>query len=121
MNRLNQLRRLNLYNNVRTFSGTNLLRNTQTQIQKNQPSSASDVKAPDMKNLSQIQGIYMNKINKRNEERYLREKKLRKHYRITGSLLFAFVLSVYFYTMYAIQQEKFLDDFDVPEPPANKS
>lgn len=61
--------------------------------------------------------IYMKKLNERNLERYAKEKQLQKHYKISGAVLFAVVLSVYFYTMYAINQEKFLDDFTVPEPP----
>ncbi len=69
------------------------------------------------RSLSQIEQIYMNKINERNQERYLKEKKIKLHYRVTATLLVGFVLSVYFYSMFAIRQEKFLDDFDVPEPP----
>ena len=60
---------------------------------------------------------YMRKINERNMERYVKEKTLRKHYRIVGAILFGFVISIYSYTMFAINQEKFLDDFDIPEPP----
>lgn len=71
----------------------------------------------DQKALSIAEQNYIRKISERNLERYKREQTLRKHYRVTGALLFGFVLSVYGYTMYAINQEKFLDDFDVPEPP----
>lgn len=79
---------------------------------------AATVPKPEAKRtLSQIEQMYMNKIKERNDERYLKEKKVKIHYRVTGSLLVLFVLSVYFYTMFAIRQEKFLDDFDVPEPP----
>jgi hypothetical protein len=80
--------------------------------------SATAVSQPEVKRtLSQIEQMYMNKIKERNDERYLKEKKVKIHYRVTGTLLVLFVLSVYFYTMFAIRQEKFLDDFDVPEPP----
>lgn len=76
---------------------------------------------PDIKNqmhkLSSMQSAYMEKLNKKTLEKHTREKRLKKHYRITGSLLFAFVISVYFYSMYAVSQEKFLDDFQVPTPP----
>ena len=34
---------------------------------------------------------------------------------ILGSC-FAIAISIYAYTMYAIKQEKFLDDFDMPDP-----
>jgi len=34
---------------------------------------------------------------------------------ISGSC-FTIALTIYGYTMYAIKQEKFLDDFDMPDP-----
>jgi hypothetical protein len=83
----------------------------------NTKSAAAVLKPEAKRTLSQIEQMYMNKIKERNDERYLKEKKVKLHYRVTGSLLVLFVLSVYFYTMFAIRQEKFLDDFDVPEPP----
>jgi hypothetical protein len=61
--------------------------------------------------------MYIGKLNVKNKERYQKEKKLLKHYRITGAILISIALSVYAYTMYAIRQEKFLDDFDEPELP----
>jgi hypothetical protein len=75
------------------------------------------MKKIDPKSLSKVEQMYIEKLNKRNTERFEKEKRLRKHYRIVGTFLFGFVLSVYFYTMYAISQEKFLDDFEVPSPP----
>ena len=36
-----------------------------------------------------------------------------------GGFLFTFVLAVYFYSMYAVKQEKFLDDFKMPNQPTN--
>lgn len=35
--------------------------------------------------------------------------------RISGAVLSATALGIYFYTMYAVKQETFLDDFDEPE------
>ena len=69
------------------------------------------------KQLASIEQMYMNKINKRNAERFEKEKKTQFHYRVTGAILISCALSIYAYTMYSIRQEKFLDDFDVPEPP----
>ena len=71
----------------------------------------------DNKALSIAEQNYIRKIRERNFERYRKEQTLRKHYRITGALLLVFFLSVYGYTMYVISQEKFLDDFEEPEPP----
>lgn len=87
---------------------------------KKQPAATATATTADvesMKNLASIQSAYMDKLNKRTTEKHQREKRLKTHYRITGTLLATFVLTVYFYSMYAVSQEKFLDDFQVPEPP----
>jgi len=68
-------------------------------------------------NISNIEQMYMKKLQEKNAERYAKEKVLRRRYNITGSALALFVFGVYFYTMFSIKQEKFLDDFEVPEPP----
>ena len=61
--------------------------------------------------------MYASRLNTRNREEYERAKKVKNFNKILGVALGAFCLSVYGYTMFAISQEKFLDDFDVPEPP----
>ena len=33
---------------------------------------------------------------------------------VTGIALFSFAFSIYIYTMFAVKQEVFLDDFEVP-------
>jgi cytochrome c oxidase assembly factor 3 len=68
-------------------------------------------------NMSNIEQMYMKKLQEKNAERYAKERVLRRRYNITGVALSLFVFSVYFYTMFSIKQEKFLDDFEVPEPP----
>jgi hypothetical protein len=68
-------------------------------------------------NMSNIEQMYMKKLQEKNAERYAKEKILRRRYNITGVALSLFVFGVYFYTMFSIKQEKFLDDFEVPEPP----
>jgi hypothetical protein len=73
--------------------------------------------AKDMAKLSPDQKIYIEKLVKKNEERFELQKKLKKHYNITGFVLFSIVISIYLYTIYSIKQEKFLEDFDIPEPP----
>ena len=91
------------------------LADAQTQITNTKPSAEAVEKQ--MRNLASIQTVYMDKLNQKRMEKHQKEKRLRTHYRITGSLLFAFVISVYFYSMYAVSQEKFLDDFEVPKAP----
>lgn len=73
--------------------------------------------AKDWSSLNKTQQMYIQKMIEKNNERYAKEKKLRTHYRISAGVLFTIVFSIYFYSMYAVKQEKFLDDFDVPTPP----
>ena len=71
----------------------------------------------EMASLPEAQQMYIKRIIAKNNERYEKEKKLKLHHRISGAILFSVVFSIYFYSMYAVKQEKFLDDFDMPEPP----
>lgn len=97
--------------NLRSLLTTPVVFDAETQV----------VKKPGMdkqlQNITSLQNAYMEKLNKQASEKRENEKRLRKHYRITGTILFTFVISVYIYSMYAVSQEKFLDDFDVPQPP----
>ena len=61
--------------------------------------------------------MYASKLNAKKLDEYQKVQKVKTYNRLVGALLATFVLGVYGYTMFAISQEKFLDDFDVPEPP----
>lgn len=70
------------------------------------------------KDSAKIKNIHfslMNEIEKQNSERVKRLVKLRRSNRILGCLLGGVVFSIYFYTIYSVKQERFLDDFDEPE------
>nr|XP_050852267.1 cytochrome c oxidase assembly factor 3, mitochondrial [Vespula vulgaris]XP_050852268.1 cytochrome c oxidase assembly factor 3, mitochondrial [Vespula vulgaris] len=70
------------------------------------------------KDRAKIKNIHislMNEIEKQNSERVKQLMKLRRSNRILGSILGVTVLSIYFYTIYTVKQEKFLDDFNEPE------
>lgn len=69
--------------------------------------------------LSQIELDFMRIIEKQNLERVQKLKRVRKNNIITGCLLGTGVLSIYLYSMFAVQQEKFLDDFSEPEKTVN--
>lgn len=99
---------------------TSHLRLADAQTQITNSKSSADAVEKQMRNLASIQTVYMDKLNQKRMEKHQKEKRLRTHYRITGSLLFAFVISVYFYSMYAVSQEKFLDDFEVPKAPTKQ-
>ena len=100
----------------------NTAKNFQTQSKSSQtlnnpiknPISLNEI---DQKKLSPAMQMYANKINAKNVEEFNKMKKVKSYNRIVAGLLATFVLGVYGYTMFAISQEKFLDDFDVPEPP----
>lgn len=69
----------------------------------------------DKKRISPSMFEYMQLIEKQNIERVQKLKHMRRNNLITGCLLGTGVLGIYFYSMYAVQQEKFLDDFNEPE------
>lgn len=70
-------------------------------------------------NISQTERDFMRLIEKQNLERVQKLKRLRKNNVITGCLLGGGVLSIYLYSMFAVQQEHFLDDFNEPEKTIN--
>jgi len=110
---------------VRRMLLSNLRRNeaTSTSVTPQQPQQAASDRlrkidlSKDWESLPQAQQLYIKKIIEKNNERYEKENKLRTHYRISATVLFGIVFSIYFYSMYAVKQEKFLDDFDMPTPP----
>ena len=109
-----------LMRNIRKFSTTRLMKNEGTTgiAQNTNDNRLRKIDlAKDLDSLPKAQQMYIKKIIEKNNERYAREKKLRTHYRISAGVLFTIVFSIYFYSMYAVKQEKFLDDFDVPTPP----
>ncbi|XP_046742317.1 cytochrome c oxidase assembly factor 3, mitochondrial [Diprion similis] len=64
--------------------------------------------------LSIVEQEYMRIIEEKNLERVNRLKRMRRNNRITGLSLGAMVLGIYGYSMYAVRQENFLDDFEEP-------
>ncbi|KAF2904698.1 hypothetical protein ILUMI_01480 [Ignelater luminosus] len=68
----------------------------------------------DTSKLKQVELDFMKHIEQQNLERVQKLKRIRRNNIITGCLLGVGVLSIYGYTMYAVRQESFLDDFDEP-------
>jgi hypothetical protein len=90
--------------------------NQSLETSKSRPSSAAagqDASAT----FSPALRMYAAKIDTRKREDFENAQKTRRYHKLLGLLLGTFVFGVYGYTMFAISQEKFLDDFDVPEPP----
>jgi len=70
--------------------------------------------------LKDIELQYIKKFEERNRERVKTLRKLRQRNLMTGFLVATGVFSIYAYSMYAVKQEKFLDDFDEPGQEENK-
>lgn len=68
----------------------------------------------DKANLKHTALDYMKLVEKQNLERVQKLKRIQRGNLITGCLLGVGVFGVYMYSMLAVKQERFLDDFDEP-------
>lgn len=68
----------------------------------------------DFSKLKQSDIEFIRQIEKQNYERVQKLKRIRRNNVITGCLLGLGVTSIYLYSMWAVKQENFLDDFDEP-------
>lgn len=69
----------------------------------------------DVTKLKPAELLYVKEIERKNLERVLKLQRTRRNNLITGGILGGIVLGIYGYSMYAVKQETFLDDFDEPE------
>ncbi|XP_053992771.1 cytochrome c oxidase assembly factor 3, mitochondrial isoform X1 [Hylaeus volcanicus] len=69
----------------------------------------------DMKDMKSLDVMFMKQAEEINLRRSLRYQKIRRSNIIGGTSLALGVLGIYFYSMYAVKQETFLDDFNEPE------
>jgi len=69
----------------------------------------------DAEKLKSTDVIYMRRLEQQNLERARSVQVYRKRNRISGGVLSLLAVGIYVYTMYSVKQEKFLDDFEVPE------
>lgn len=65
--------------------------------------------------LNRAQQEQIKEVERQNLERVAKLKRVRRNNKITGSLLGVGVVAIYAYSMYAVKQESFLDDFDEPQ------
>lgn len=73
--------------------------------------NSTDGKTPVLK---QAELDYMKIIEQKNLERVQKLQQINKRNRITGCLIGAGVLGIYLYSINAVKQETFLDDFEEP-------
>lgn len=82
---------------------------------------ADETKLPKIDPLHGRQGVhgstrdYINLIEKQNQHRVTQLLQQRRRARLTGLSLFGLVIGIYTYTIYAVKQERFLDDFEEPK------
>lgn len=70
--------------------------------------------------LGRMQMDFVKKAEAASAQRAAMHKKYRRKDWTIAGICFGFALSVYAYTIYAIKQERFLDDFDMPDPMEEK-
>jgi len=69
--------------------------------------------------LGDIQMAFVRKAEFRNADRAQKHRHFRKKDTISGLICLAIVVSIYSYTIIAVKQEDFLDDFEDPDPLAD--
>lgn len=69
----------------------------------------------DLNKLNASDREFMQRIQRDNLERVAKLKRVRRNNLITGGILGGIVVAIYSYTIYAVKQETFLDDFEVPQ------
>lgn len=77
-------------------------------------STSNEVPKFDKTKVGKIELELMKLVEQQNHQRAIKIQALRKKNTLTGALLGAAVLGIYTYSMYAVKQETFLDDFDEP-------
>lgn len=73
----------------------------------------------DLNKLNRSDQEFINRLQRENLERVAKLKKVRRNNIITASCLGAMIIGIYSYTIYAVKQETFLDDFNEPEKTTN--
>ena len=66
--------------------------------------------------LGDIQMAFVKKAESRNKERASRHVFYRRKDWMIGTTCIAIAISIYAYTIFAMKQETFLDDFEMPDP-----
>ena len=84
--------------------------------------SQVDVDSPEVrKNLGKLQMGAMKKAESSNLERATRHRFWRKRDWKIAATCATLIAAIYGYTIYAMKQESFLDDFDMPDPLEERS
>ncbi|XP_020291715.1 cytochrome c oxidase assembly factor 3, mitochondrial [Pseudomyrmex gracilis] len=85
-----------------------------SQLQQNETMPKVDV-TKDTEKLRPTDIVYMKRLEEQNRQRASRVLRYRRANNITAITLGLTVIGIYSYTIYSVKQEKFLDDFEIPE------
>jgi len=89
-------------------------------LEQNEPMPKVDV-LKDAGKLKSTDIVYMKRLEQQNLQRAKRVQGYRKANNRTALALTLGVIGIYTYTIYAVKQEKFLDDFEIPEKTIEKA
>lgn len=93
---------------------------TDNQLGQNKAMPKVDI-IKDATKLKSTDLIYMKRLEEQNFQRAINVQKYRKANSRTAIGLTLGVIGIYVYTIYSVKQEKFLDDFEVPEKTIEKT
>jgi len=99
-----------------SISGSRGLLHQSASLQKVETMKQVDVdEAAVQAQLGKMNMNFVRKAEKTNKERAKNHKFYRRTDWMIAATCFSIAIGIYSYTMFAIQQEQFLDDFDMPE------
>lgn len=75
----------------------------------------------DTERLKSTDIVYMKRMEEQNLQRATKVQAYRKANNRTAFILTLGVIGIYAYTIYSVKQEKFLDDFEMPEKTIEKA
>jgi len=90
------------------------------QFKQNEAMPRIDV-LKDVGRLKSTDIVYMRRLEEQNLQRAKRVQEYRKANNRTAFALALGVIGIYAYTIYSVKQEKFLDDFEMPEKTVEKA
>lgn len=73
----------------------------------------------DLSRLNESDKEFIRRLQEQNLERVAKLKRVRRNNLLTAGFLGLGIIGIYSYTIYAVKQETFLDDFNEPEKTVN--
>ena len=109
----------NCFFSYNTYSDFTLVFSSSSSFYKEKPQRMQQVEVDEAivkQQLGDIQMAFVKKAEIRNKERATRHRFYRKKDWVIGATCITIAISIYAYTIFAMKQETFLDDFEMPDP-----